>query len=205
MKKIFGRVLAASLAISFSAGATAQPASPPPADEAARLVEAHAIIDIMFPPATREQMIDKMMTDLTAPARQNLPVDGITDSGLKALFKEYVDNMFAAMRPLINRHLPAMTDAMAVAYTHQFSLAELKDIHAFALSPSGKDYFSHAVTVVGDPAVLKVNAEMIADAQQAAKASVGEFKEKVVAYLKAHPDAAAQLQRIGQQGQTQGK
>ena len=53
--------------------------------------------------------------------------------------------------------------------------------------------------------VLKVNAEMIADAQQAAKASVGEFKEKVVAYLKAHPDAAAQLQRIGQQGQTQGK
>ena len=205
MKKSFAPILGAGLIASGPAGnAAAQGAAATQAVDSAKLAEAHAIINIMFPPATRAQMMEKMMTDLTAPARQNLPIDGITDPGLKALFKDYMDNLFAAERPVIIRHLPAITDAMAVAYTHQFSLAELKDIHAFALSPSGSDYFSHVMTVVGDPAVLKVNAELIADAQQAAKASVGGFKDKLVAYVKAHPDAAAQLQTLGQ-AKTEGK
>ena len=205
MKKLLGPVLGAVLiAWAPASEAAALPDSATQADDAAKLAESHAIINIMFPPATRAQMMDKMMADLTAPIRQNLPIDGITDPGLKALFKEYMDNLFAAERPVIIRHLPAMTDAMAVAYSHQFSLGELKDIHAFALSPSGGDYFSHVMAVVGDPAVMKVNADMIADAQKAAKDSVGGFKDKLVAYIKAHPDTAAQLQSFGQ-AKTPGK
>ena len=203
MKKILGPILGVVLIASVPASA-AQPAAAGQADDAAKLAEAHAIINIMFPPATRAQMMDKMMSDLTAPVRQNLPIDGITDPGLKALFKDYMDSLFAAERPVIIQHLPAMTDAIAVAYTHHFSLAELKDIHAFALSPSGSNYFAHVMTIVGDPAVLKVNSDMIVDAQQAAKASVGGFKDKIVAYVKAHPDAAAQLQTLGQ-AKTEGK
>ena len=152
----------------------------------------------MFPPATRSQMMNKMMTDITAPMRKSLPMDGITDPGLRAIFTDYMDTVLAAERPVIVRHLPAMTDAMALAYTHQFSLAELKNIHAFAQTPSGRDYFSHAMTVISDPAVQKVNADIIADSQQAAKATIGGLKEKVTAYVKTHPDAAAQLQALGQ-------
>ena len=198
MKKNLGAVLAACLAVSIPAGATAQPTPAAQSDDAAKLAEAHAIINVMFPPATRAQMMDKMISDLTAPIRQSLPMDGITDPGLKALFKDYMDGLFAAQRPLMIRHLPAMTEAMAVAYSHQFSLAQLKDIHAFAQTPSGSDYFSHVMTILGDPAVMKVNSDMIADAQQAAKASAGGFKAKLVAYITAHPEAAAQLQSLGQ-------
>ena len=206
MKKILGPIFGAALIVWVPANAAAQGATQAvtQSDEAAKLAEAHAIINIMFPPARRAQMMEKMLTDLTAPVRQNLPIDGVTDPGLKALFKGYMDDVFAAERPVIIQHLPAMTDAMAVAYTHQFSLAELKDIHDFALSPSGANYFSHVMTVVGDPAVLKANADLIAEAQEAAKASIGGFKEKIVAYVKAHPDAAAQLQALGQ-AKTPGK
>jgi hypothetical protein len=205
MKKILGPILGAMLIASAPvSAAAAQPVAATQPDDAAKLAEAHAIINIMFPPGTRAQMMEKMMADLTGPIRQNMPLDGVTDPGLKALFKDYMDDLFAAERPVIIRHLPAMTDAMAVAYTHQYSLAELKDIHAFALSPSGNTYFSHVMTVVGDPAVRQVNADMIADAQQAAKASVVGFKDELVAYVKAHPDAAAQLQALGQ-AKTQGK
>src|SRR5579872_5371905 len=104
MKKILGPVLGAALVVASAATAATQPAASVSTAEAAKLAEAHGIINIMFPPATREQMMDKMMTDLMAPVRQNLPMEGITDPGLKALFKEYMDNVFAAQRPLINRH-----------------------------------------------------------------------------------------------------
>lgn len=199
MKKNLGLIVGAMFVawVPVSAAA-AQPAAAPQAEDAAKLAEAGAIINIMFPPATRAEMMDKMLTDLTGPMRQTMPIDGITDPGLKALFKEYLDNILDAERPLIARHLPAITEAMAIAYAHQFSLAELKDIHAFALSPSGRDYFSHVMTVVGDPAVKKVTIEMMADAQGALKPAVASFKDKVVAYLKDHPDAAAQLQSIAQ-------
>lgn len=203
MKKILSSVLGVCFAVSMSSSAAAQPAATVQADDGARLAEASAIINIMFPPATRQDMMDKMLTDLTGPMRQSLPMNGITDPGLKALFKEYLDNILDAERPLIARHLPAITGAMAIAYAHQFSLAELKDIHAFALSPSGHDYFSHVMTVVGDPVVKKVTVEMMVDGQSALKPVVASFKDKVVAYIKAHPDAAAQLQSLAQ-GKAQG-
>jgi hypothetical protein len=206
MKKIlgsvFGLVLAGAVPAASAAAAQPQPAQQPA--DATKLAEAQAIINIMFPPATREQMMDKMMADLTAPVRQSMPLEGITDPGLKALFRDYMDGLFASQRQLLIRHLPGMTDAMAVAYTHQFSLAELKDIHAFAMTPSGNAYFSHVMTVISDPAVKQVMMDMMAEAQQAARASVGGFKEKITAYVKAHPEAAKQLATLGQRP-TEGK
>lgn len=206
MKTIYGSVLAAALIASAPASAAAQPqvATAVQPDEPAKLAEAHAIINIMFPPATRQQMMDKMLSDLVAPMRQSMPIDGITDPGLKALFTEYLDNTLDAQRPLMARHLPAMADAMAVAYAHQFSLAQLKDIHAFAVTPSGSEYFSHVMTVVSDPAIAKVMTDMMADARETMKPAMAAFRQKVVDYLKAHPEAAKQLETMARL-QTPGK
>lgn len=199
MNSRFGIVAGALLAVVAPAGeVAAQPAAPVQGDEPAKLAEAHAIIAIIYPPATRQQMMDKMLTEFTAPMRQSLPIDGITDPGLKSLFTDYMDQMFAAERPLLMSHLPTMLEAMAAAYAHQFSLAELKDIHAFAETPSGHLYFSRMMAILGDPAVKKVTMEMMAEAQQTAKNSVGGFKDKLIAYLKAHPEAAQQLRALGE-------
>lgn len=178
------------------AQATAPAAPAAQSDDQAKLAEAHAVIEIMFPPATRDGMMTKMMNQLTAPVAQSLPMTGITDQGLKAIFKDYMSDVFGAMRTLVVQHLPAMTDAMAEAYTHQFTLAELKDIHAFALTPAGQDYFSHALTIVGDPAVQKVNATMIADSRTALEPAMARLKDKIAAYVKAHPEAEQQLKTL---------
>ena len=198
MKTIIRPVVAALLiALAPGTASAAQPTAAAQAEDPAKLAEARGIISIMFPPATRDQMMNKMMDDLTAPVRESMPLEGITDPGLKALFTDYMDGLFASQRQLLIRHLPEMTDAMAVAYTHQFSLAALKDIHAFALTPSGNQYFSHVMSIMADPAVKTVMTNMMADAQQTARASVGGFKEKIAAYVKAHPDAARQLESLG--------
>ena len=206
MRAILGAVLGAILIVSMpgAAAAQAQPAAAVQSDDPAKLAEARGIINVMFPPASREQIIDKMITDLTATFRQSLPADDIKDPGLKAIFQDYRDGMLTTMRPVMIRHLPEMTEAMAVAYAHQFTLAQLKDIHAFALTPSGSDYFSHVLSVVGDPAVRQANVDMVADAQQAAKTSATEFKDKLTDYLKAHPNAESQLANLGK-APTQGK
>jgi hypothetical protein len=207
MKRVLGPVLGAvALIVLAPATAIAQPASGAQAGEAAKAVEAHAIIEIMYPPATREQMFDKMLAGMNAPMRQNMPfMNEIKDPGLKALFKDFFDHMFDQQRTLMTRHMPAMMDAMAAAYSHMFSLAELKDIHAFAMSPSGHTYFSHMMSILGDPAVQKVTGEMIADAQSSAKAQAVQFKDKVEAYVKAHPKAGDELKALGEAKASSGK
>ena len=197
MKRLFGAVAAvASITILTPSAVAAQPAPAVQTDSAAKLAEAHAIIQVMYPPATRQQMMDKVMADMTGPMR-SLPLAGITDPGLKAILRDYMDQSFGQIHAMVDRRLPDMLEAMAHAYTHQFTLAELKDIHAFALTPSGHDYFSHAATILGDPAVKEVMVGMMTDAQQMSRESMGPFKNKLTAYVKAHPDAAKQLETLG--------
>ena len=193
MKKLVGPYLCTLLAISVPGAALAQPSAPPSAEDASELREAHAIIEIMFPPAERQKMIDKTLNDLAAPMRQNLPAMDVDDPGLKALFKEFMDQTFERQRPLMYKHMPNLLEAMAVAYTHEFSLAELKQIHAFALSPAGGHYLSRSTAIIGDPAVTKVYVAMIADANETSKATIAEFKAKLIAYFSDHPDAAAKV------------
>jgi len=80
------------------------------------------------------------------------------------------------------------------AYTREFSLAELKDIHAFAQTPAGTHYFSRTTAILGDPAVAEVNTEMMAEGQAMTQAKIAAFKPKLLDYLKAHPDVASKLQ-----------
>lgn len=194
MKAFLKPILGALIVAAAPAWAAEKPPAAAAAEQPAKLGEAHAIIEVMFPPAEREKMVDKMLTDFTAPMRNSLSIPSISDPGLKAIFQDFFDQVLDQQRPLVQKHMPALLDAMAVAYTHEFSLAELKDIHAFALTPSGRHYFSHAATIVGDPAVAKVNLAMMTDAQEQSKAMIAGFKDKVVAYLKAHPDVAAKMQ-----------
>ena len=87
--------------------------------------------------------------------------------------------------------MPAMFEAMAIAYSNEFSMAELKDIRAFATTPSGSRYLSRSLAMATDPAVRKVNAAMIADAQKLSLTMIEELKARIAAYLEEHPEADA--------------
>jgi len=187
MNKFVGAFLAAGLIVTLPANAQAQ------SEDAAKLAEAHAIIAVMFPPAQRAQMIEKIMRAFEAQIRPAVLHDAMGDPGLKAIVDEYSERALKLERPVVQEHIPAMMEASAVAYTHEFSLAELKDIHAFALTPSGSHYLSRSSAILNDPEVAKVNTEMALESQATAKTLMPEFKDKLVAYLKAHPDVAAKI------------
>jgi hypothetical protein len=125
---------------------------------------------------------------LNAQYQQGLIADSVKDPGLKAIISESLDKSLASQKPLLQKHIPAMLDAMALAYSNEFSLAELKEIHAFAMTPSGGHYLSRSTAIIGDPAVAKVNSAIIADSQELALAVRDELKAKIAAYLEAHPE-----------------
>jgi len=185
---IFGALLLAA-----SAPSAAAPVTSPPADQPAKLAEANAIIEIMFPPAERERTFDKLAADLAGQFRAGMPASASTDPGFKAIVDQYLDRALQLQKPLLRKHLPAMFEAMALAYTREFSITELRNIHAFAETPAGRHYLSRSTAILSDPAVAKVNSEMIADAQKLSMALITEMKDELLAYLKAHPEVAERM------------
>lgn len=187
MKHHLQAVLAAILAASAPGAAIAQaPAAVQP--NAAKLAEAHAIIEIMFPPAERQRTFDRLLTQLSGQFRSAMPSIALTDPGVKAIVDKYFKMSLDQERPIIARHMPEIFEATALAYTHEFSLAELKGIHSFAMTPTGEHYLSRSAAIMTDPVVAKVNSAMIADSQRVALALMPQLRDELVAYLKAHPE-----------------
>lgn len=188
MKAIVAALLGASLVVAVPVEAAPQPAPAVQIADPAKLAEAHAIIAIMFPPAQRTRMMDKLMNDLMVPFRNNMPKAIADDPGLKAIFDDFINESQALQRPIIQKDMPQVIEAMAIAYTHEFSLAELRQIHAFALSPTGNHYLSKSLDIAGDPVVIKANTAMVADGQKLMNMLLPEFMAKVLQYVTAHPD-----------------
>ena len=168
----------------------AAPASPPP--DAAKLAEAHAIINVMFPPNSRESMLTQLQSQMVT---QMMPdrVAWMQGPGIKKIIDDYIAEAEAEQRAVLLKHLPDQIDAMAGAYARRFSLAELKDIDAFAHSPSGQHYLSESMAMIGDPEVAIVNAAMAADVRAVTETMAPQLKEKVIGYVKAHPELAEKI------------
>lgn len=196
MKAVLAALLGASLVVAVPAEAAPQAAPVAPSVDPAKLGEAHDIIAIIFPPAERTHMMDKLMNDLMVPFRNNIPRAIADDPGLKAIFDDFISESQARERPIIQKDMPQVLEAMAIAYTHEFSLAELKQIHAFALSPTGNHYLSKSLDIAGDPVVIEANTAMVADGQKMMNTLLPEFMTKVLEYVSAHPDLAKKVKAV---------
>jgi hypothetical protein len=198
MNKIFPTLLAACFVAAAPAQAlAAQGIASSQSDDPAKLGEARAILAVMFPPAQREAMFAKLQTDLGTQFSVLIPAQMLADPGLKAIFEEFKNNAFERQRAVVLKHFPAQLEAIAGAYAREFSLGDLKDIHSFALTPAGRHYFSKSMSITGDPAIAKVNSETIAELHSVTQQALPPFREKVIAYLKAHPDVAAKIEAAG--------
>jgi hypothetical protein len=181
------------LAVSTPASAVVRQSAVPNANDPAELIVAHSVIEILFPPMQRQAMMDKMMADLMAPIRQNMPTESITDPGLLAIMNGMLDKVQELQRQQTHKHFPAILDAMAIAYSNEFTLAELKDVYTFAQTSSGRRYLSRSSALVSDPAMLKVYSTMIVDSRESMKPTLEQFSVKVREYLKAHPEVAKKM------------
>jgi hypothetical protein len=191
--KIAAAAAALLLAAFVTTGAAAQDADP------AKMAEAQAVVAGVMPPEQRDQMVEQATRDLTGQIAASLDLDEIGDDGLVALFNAYRKDVMTAVMPTVHANMPKLSDAIAVAYTHEFSLAELKDIRAFAQTPSGKHYLSRSSAILGDPAVAAANTAYLRDVQKASAPTLEAFKAKVIAYFEAHPEVAKKVAAAAKQ------
>lgn len=193
MRKIVLPVAGAMLVAMMPAAAAAQNAAPTSAADPAELAEARAIMEIAFPAAEQEETFGTMVGQLLQQFRQTIPDDVVTDAGLKAIMERHLDGLPARLMPTMKAHLPRIVDATAVAYTDEFSLEELKEIHAFARTDAGRHYLSQSAKLVGHPAVAAANTAYMGDLQRLQKGISDEFMQEVVGYLEEHPEVAETL------------
>ena len=197
MKKMLGSVLAGCIFVALPTNAAAQSTANTQAVDPAKLTEARGIIAAIFPRGQREQMLTKLQTDIMAQFSPLLPTQLMADPGLKAIFEDFKNSALDRQRAVLKRHFPIQLEAMAHAYSREFSLAELKDVHAFALTPAGSHYLSKGMSIIGDPEVAKANTDMIAEIHAVTQELLPAFKEKAIAYLKAHPEVAQKIKAQG--------
>lgn len=188
--------LTAALLLAIPGAAFAQDeAYVAPAEE---LAEAKVIIEAMFPADKREQILLDMATSLAQQAASGFMTGPIYEEpGLKAIMDAYIADLPDTFRPLFAIHLPHIFEATAVAYTREFTLEELKDISAFARTPSGQRYFISLQKFQSDPAVAQANQQMFADLAPIQQAAGAKLRKQVEEYLVANPDVISRLEKTG--------
>jgi len=169
--------------------ALAETTAAPNADPQA-LALGQELVTIAFPPERRQDMMDKITGSVIQQMKAGMPLDEITDTGLRKLLLDYIDSVPTVLRPTTTAFLPKQMDAIAQAYARMFTPAQLRDIVAFARTPSGQEYLQRSADILSDPAVAAANTEYFRQVQQINKANSAALAQKVAAYIKAHPDAA---------------
>lgn len=167
----------------------------PPADE---LAEASIIIDAMFPPDKREQILLDLAGAVASQAAAGVMTGQLFEEpGIKAIVDAYLADLPTNFRPLFAKHMPRIFEATAVAYTREFTLEELRDISAFARTPSGQRYFISLQKFQSDPVVAAANQAMFADLAPIQQAASARLRQQVEDYLIANPQVLERLQKSG--------
>lgn len=178
-----------------SAALAMQPAAAKPAPKTSvtdidpqALDDARVIIATIVPPERQAETFGTIVNTIMTQMRANATRRAI-DPGLKAVIDEFLDTIPERLTPVTERHLPKLLDAMARAYTREFTPAELAEIRTFAGTPVGTHYLSRSAMLMADPEVAEANGAYARDAMEVAATLRPELLAKVNAYITAHPEA----------------
>jgi hypothetical protein len=167
----------------------------PPADE---LALGRGIIEVMYPPEQREEQLLAMASNIASQYSEGAATGPLfAEPGIRAIMDKFMAEIPEALRPAFAKHMPIIFEATAIAYTRQYTEAELRDILAFAKTPSGQRYFSTVTDLMGDPAVAAANQAYFADLSPAAKAYGDKAGVAVREYLQANPEVLERLAKSG--------
>lgn len=169
--------------------ATAQTAVAPEPD-AARLVEARKLLDVILPPEARERMFRSMMTAMMANMTKALREDPnlakvLGDVAVQDAFGRAIARQQQTMTDELMTNLPAMFEAMSRAYARRFSVDELRQIGAFFATPAGRAYSTNAAEIMSDPDIAAWQGQLMRKQMALMPAMMDEIKRDVEATLKA--------------------
>ena len=183
--------LAAALALALvPLAATAQTPAPSATDAAVdpvRLAAATRLLNALFPPASRAQMMDGMLTPMMANLRQGMTqnpqfaAEMAKDPKVKAAFDRFMEAQLRRNLDMVRASLPGMFDAIARAYARRFDVAQMGELERFFRTPTGQAYMQASMTVMADPDVAAFQRKMMVDAMSRVQADTADFVKDVAA------------------------
>ena len=162
MKLISGSLLVA-LVSSAAWAAAPQPAAPQPAEVAQAKADAAPSgerLDLARRYVALGDANDYMDEMRAVMMRSANSVSSPED---KAAAEKFFDRVFVLAGPKIKARMPSIMEATAQAYAREFSAEELKDMIAFAETPTGKHYLARGAEVETDPAILDAHMKVWED------------------------------------------
>ncbi len=153
----------------------------------ARLAAARSLIDAIFPPATREQMIAAMLAPMMANIQQGFAGNAEftallgRDPRVKAAFDRFMAGQIARTTEMMRGNLPGMVDAMATAYARRFDVAQLRNIGAFFATPTGRAYMQASMTIMGDPDIAAWQRRVMTEAMSHTREDVAALTREIAA------------------------
>ncbi len=181
--------LAAALAL-VPLAATAQTPAPSATDAAVDpvgLAAATRLLNALFPPASRAQMMDGMLTPMMANLRQGMTqnpqfaAEMAKDPKVKAAFDRFMEAQLRRNLDMVRASLPGMFDAIARAYARRFDVAQMGELERFFRTPTGQAYMQASMTVMADPDVAAFQRKMMVDAMSRVQADTADFVKDVAA------------------------
>jgi hypothetical protein len=163
-----------------------------PADVAAgvdpaRIETARKMLSQMIPPEKRAAMVETIVRPMMANMRQSFE----QSPEFKKLFAAnpearkqmlaFIDQETERSLRIARDSMPAMYDAMAIAYARQFTPEQLADIQRFYMSPTGRIFLDRTPAVMSDPALMAAQRAMMEKAleglQDRAKAMAQKLEQ----------------------------
>lgn len=162
------------------------------------LALARGIVDSILPPDQQDQMMHQFMAGFNGQLQAGLmqKVD-VADPKLQAILDKFAASVPDRAMPVVSKHLPAIKQAMACAYTHKFAIEELRSINQFALSPAGKHYFGASMSMMTDPAVAAENGLYFQDVKILMEEMKGELLHDIAVYYDSKPRPARSKKKSG--------
>ncbi len=168
---------------------TVPPTAPVAAPDAARVAAAGRLLDVILPPATREEtlrgMMQPMVDNLRSSMTQNADFQAALDQNvkLKILFDQFVAKQEQRIGAMMHDMLPGMVTVMTNAYARRFDVAQLNEIRRFFETPTGRAYMQASLTIMSDPDVAAWQRQLTTTAMARAQEDIAEFTKAAAALL----------------------
>jgi hypothetical protein len=183
---------AAALALMVTASAVsgvaaAQTGAATPALDPARVAVASELIELLFPAATREKMIDGMMQPMLANIRQSMTQNPQfetllnNDARAREVFERFLDRQLSRSTEAMHAGLPGMATAMTNAYARRFDHGQLRELKAFFSTPTGRVYMQRSMTIMSDPDVAAWQRDLMKQSMSHMQADVAELTKDIMA------------------------
>ena len=190
-----GALALAALLHSPAASAQADPVSAVAASDVdpVRLAIASEIVAIAFPEDKREAIFGSAMDATLEQMRATMFSSLKNDVGAEKIVNRKVDSFVAGSKDILRDHMQDLLNALAKAYTREFSEAELSDMRAFARTDTGRHFFQRSSAVMSDPSFKAANEAYMRDLMPSVTRMQTELVDELSNHFRENPpkDSAA--------------